>query len=227
MDKVKKTKKPKKVSNIILNAVCIFVFVFAVYELIIKFTNNSIYLFGVRSDVVLSDSMSYVNKEDKKVQTFLEGHNNRLHKGDLVYSSKVTKKTKLDVYDIVLFKNKDNNKITIHRIVEIKDGSKYYDGQERYIIRADTASYGSNDGAYLHDEIIAKYKYKIAGLGYVSHFLASIYGVILEVGIIVIIIVYQLLDDKFFKKSLENADSKQEQETVSESVEEIKDEKNE
>ena len=211
MGKDQKNKKPKKISNIILNTVCIFVFVFAVYELIIKFTNNSIYLFGVRSDVVLSDSMSYVNKEDRKVQTFLEGHNNRLHKGDLVYSSKVTKKTQLNVYDIVLFKNKDNNRITIHRIVEIKDGSKYYDGQERYIIRADTASYGSNDGAYLHDEIIAKYKYKVAGLGYVSHFLTSVYGVILEAGIIIIIIVYQLLDDKFFKeKTVENVEEKEE-----------------
>ena len=197
---------------------------FAVYELIIKFTNNSIYLFGVRSDVVLSNSMSYVNKEDKKVQTFLEGHNTRLHKGDLVYSEKVTSKTELKVYDIVLFKNRDNNKITIHRIVEIKDGSKYYDGQERYIIRADTASYGSNDGAYLHKEIIARYKAKIPGIGYVHHFLTSIYGVILEVGIIAIIIAYQFLDDKYFKKNKELT-AKQESEEVNENPETKSDEK--
>ena len=40
---------------------------------------------------------------------------------------------------------------------------------------------------------------KIPGIGYVQRFLTSIFGVILEVGIIVIILVYQFLDDKYFK----------------------------
>lgn len=199
----KKEKKPIKISNIILNAICIAIFVFATYELIVKLTNNSIYLFGVRSDVVLSDSMSYKN-EDKKVQTFLEGHDDQLKKGDLVYSTKVTEKTELKVYDIVIFKNKDNNKLTIHRIVDIKDGQNYLDGKERYIIRADTANYASHDGAYTHDEIIARYKSKIPWVGHIHQFLTSIFGIILEVGIILIILAYQFLDDKYFgQKAIE------------------------
>ena len=144
-------------------------FVFAFYELIVKFTNNSIYLFGVRSDVVLSNSMSFKN-EDKQVQKFLEGHDDQLKRGDLVYSTKVTAKTELKVYDIVLFINRDNNKLTIHRIVVIRDGSGYIDGQERYVIRADTANLGSHDGAYVKSEIIAKDKYKIPAIGYVHKF---------------------------------------------------------
>ena len=200
-NKQKKTIKPV---NIILNAICILIFVFAAYELIVKFTSNSIYLFGVRSDVVLSDSMSYKN-EDEDVQTFLEGHDDQIQKGDLVYSEKVTDKTVLNVYDIVVFKNRDNNLLTIHRIVEMKDGSAYIDGKPRYLIRADTANMGSHDGLYSQKEIIARYKYKIPKIGYVNHFLTSIFGIILEVGIIIIIIVYQFLDDKYFKKIKEES----------------------
>ena len=198
-DNKTKNKKKVKVVNIILNAICVLIFVFAAYELILKFTNNSIYLFGVRSDVVLTNSMSYKN-EDPRIQSFLEGHDDQLQRGDLVFSTKVKKDTELKVYDIVLFINKDNNKLTIHRIVEIKDGHDYIDGQPRYLIRADTANTGSHDGVYKHDEIIAKYKSKIPVVGYIHNFLTSIFGIILEVGVIVLIVLYQYFDDKYFQK---------------------------
>ena len=194
-----KEKNKVKIGNIILNTICVLIFAFAAYELILKFTNNSIYLFGVRNDVVLTNSMSYKN-EDPRIQSFLEGHDDQLQVGDLVQSTKVKKDTELKVYDIVLFINKDNNKLTIHRIVEIKDGSSYMDGQDRYLIRADTANIGSHDGVYTHDEIIAKYKSRIPIVGHIHNFLTSIFGIIIEVGIIVIIVLYQYFDDKYFKK---------------------------
>lgn len=215
MEENKTSKKKKvKVVNIILNVICVLIFTFAAYELILKFTNNSIYLFGVRSDVVLTDSMSYKN-EDPRIQTFLEGHDDQLHRGDLVYSTKVKKDTELNVYDIVLFINKDNNKLTIHRIVSIKSGSDYMDGEPRYLIRADTANVGSHDGLYKHDEIIAKYKSKIPVIGHVHNFLTSIFGIILEVGIIIIIVLYQFFDDKYFKKKqLESSEGEVEEITT-------------
>ena len=199
--KQKKTENKKKVKiiNIVLNAICVFIFAFAAYELLLKFTNNSIYLFGVRNDVVLTNSMSYKN-EDPRIQSFLEGHDDQLQVGDLVQSTKVKKETELKIYDIVLFINKDNNKLTIHRIVDIKDGSNYMDGQPRYLIRADTANVGSHDGVYTHDEIIAKYKSKIPVIGHIHNFLTSIFGIILEVGVIVLIVLYQYFDDKYFNK---------------------------
>lgn len=222
-----KNKKPVKISNIILNALCVAIFIFVAYELILKFTNNSIYLFGIRSDVVLSESMSYKNK-DQDIQKFLEGHDDQLQKGDLVYSEKVTKKTELKIYDIVLFKNKDSNLITIHRIVEIRDGKEYLDGQTRYVIRADTANYYSTDGAYLKSEILARYKTKIPWVGHIHTFLTSIFGVILEVGVAVIILVYEFLDDKYFKKkTIEENTNTSESVAEIEEAKDIKDEKNE
>lgn len=216
-----KKKRSFKISNIILNAICILIFAFVAYELVIKFTNNSIYLFGVRSDVVLSDSMSYKNKEPE-IQTFLEGHDDQLQVGDLVYSEKVTEKTELNVYDIVIFKNKDSDLVTIHRIVEIKDGKDYADGKIRYVIRADTANYYSTDGAYTQEEILARYKSKIPWVGHIHNFFTSIFGIILEVGIVIIILVYEFLDDKFFKNK-EIEENKEVTETEAE-TKEVKDE---
>ena len=222
-------KKKIRISSIILNTIAILIFVFATYELIVKFTNNSIYLFGVRSDVVLSDSMSCVN-EDPRVQSFLEGHNDQLQKGDLIYSTKVTDKTELNIYDIVIFANRDNNKQTIHRIVQIKDGSQYADGQPRYIIRADSANFGSHDGAYTKKEIHAKLKSRTPFVGYILNFLTSIFGIILEVGIIVIIVLYQFFDDKYFgKKKIHNVANNTEQlnQNITENIDKSKEEEQE
>lgn len=70
-------------------------------------------MFGVRADVVLSNSMSYKNEE---YADFLEGHDDQFKKFDLVFSKKIDSEENLNVYDIVLF----NNPLigtTVHRIV--------------------------------------------------------------------------------------------------------------
>ena len=203
MNEKNKRKKSKLIIDIILDVFCVFLFLLASYKLVLKFTNNSLYLFGVRSDVVLSDSMSFVS-DDKKVQKFLKGHDDRLEKGDLVYSTKVKNDTELNVYDIVIFKNMDNGKDTIHRIVDIRDGKDYLDGETRYVIRADTAKYTETDGAYTRDQIKAKYKSRVKGIGNIYRFFSSIYGFILDIGLIFIVILFQYLDDKYYGKKIKN-----------------------
>ena len=211
MEDKKSKNKAKKILNIVLDVFCALLFLLATYEVVLKFTHNSVYLFGVRSDVVLTDSMSYVS-EDPKVQKFLEGHDDRLKRGDLVYSVKIKDDTELNIYDIVIFKNTDNGKETIHRIVDIMDGSLYQDGKDRYVIRADTANLTSTDGAYPRDQIIAKYKSHVKGFGKVINFFRSIYGIILLVGLIGISVAFQYIDDKYFdtEKVTINSDSKTE-----------------
>ena len=197
-----KTKKKHKVINIILDVACVLLFVFSAYCLILKFTNNSIYLFGIRNDVVLTDSMSYKN-DDPKVQEFLNGHDDQLQIGYLTFSEKVNENTELNIYDIVIFKNRDTGLETIHRIVDIKSGKDYLDKKDRYLIRADTANFTSNDGLYRREEIIAKYKWSVPFVGHIYRFLTSIYGLILAVGLIIIMIVYQFLNDNFVNKKKE------------------------
>ena len=203
-------KKKVKVSNIVLDVLCVILFVFTAYGIVLKFTNNSIYLFGTRNDVVLTDSMSYKN-EDPKVQEFLEGHDDQLKIGYLTFSEKVTDNTKLELYDIVIFKNRETGLETIHRIVDIKSGVYYADGKDRYLIRADTANYDSNDGLYRQEEIVARYKWSIPFIGHIYRFITSIYGLILAIGLIVIMLLYQFLYENYVnKKPIEQTNSKEE-----------------
>jgi len=194
---MKASKKTKiKISSIVLYSICGLLFLFAAYGIALKLTNNSIYLFGVRSDTVLTDSMSYKN-EDPIVQEFLKNDDNQLQVGDLVYSEKVTDQTELKVHDVVIFVSQDNGKETIHRIVEIKDGSAYIDRKSRYVIRADTANHETIDGIYKIEEIKARYKTKIPFLGHIKIFFSSIWGLILIIGLIIIMIVYDFLASNY------------------------------
>ncbi len=210
-----KKKNKVKISSIILYSICGLLFLIAAYGIAIKISNNSLYLFGVRSDAVLSDSMSYKN-EDPEVQEFLEGHDNQLQVGDLVYSEKVTDSSQLEVYDIVIFVHQDTGKQTIHRIVEIVSGEKYLDHQPRYVIRADTANHESIDGIYSRQEILAKYKTKVPFLGNIVIFFNSIFGLILIVGLIIIMLVYDFLASNFVsdkKKVIEEPKENEKTET--------------
>lgn len=88
-------------------------FTLSLVGIIIKFNNGTLYLFGYRADVVLSDSMSYKNPAHAD---FLEGHDNQIQRNDLVFSKSVESEKELDVYDIVLFNNPYVG-TTMHRIV--------------------------------------------------------------------------------------------------------------
>lgn len=194
-DKVKKFRKKKK-SNIVFDVICyvlaaILMFI-VIYGLVCKFKGNDVYLFGYRTDIVTSESMSFVN-DDIKVQEFLDGHNDRLYKGDLIFSKKVDETTELKLYDVVLFQNFQNNgKITVHRIVNIFER----DGKLRYTIRADTANFESDDGAYERKYIVAKLEGRLPGAGYVYSFITSIYGYIMIAGLIIIVFVTDALLSK-------------------------------
>ena len=112
---VKKSKK-KLIANIIFYTVAALLYIFIGYELVCKFTGNNVYLFGNRFDVVLTGSMSTKNENHLD---FLEG-TNQIQPFDLVVSNKITKDTKLEEKDIVLFKNPDlNGQTDMHRIVQV------------------------------------------------------------------------------------------------------------
>ena len=91
-----------------------FVFALVAIGMGYKFAKKPFYFYNTRYDVVLTDSMSQRNeqykeflKDTKQIQAF-----------DFVISNKITDKTKLNVYDVVIFDNPDIG-IDMHRIVEI------------------------------------------------------------------------------------------------------------
>lgn len=189
---LQKRLKKRKAWNIISWILAIFIFVIVGFEIFMKFRSEPIYLFGYRQDVVLTDSMASVNQSDEEVKEFLKGREDRLQVGDLVFSTKITNETEIKVYDVVLFKNLANSgRLTIHRVVDI-----YYDatiGQNKYVIRADSAKTSEADGAYTKSSLIAKMEFKWDKVGYVVYFFNSIYGILLLVFIFFVIFVLDFL----------------------------------
>ena len=104
----------KKVSKILGYSLVGFVFALIAIGMAYKFAKKPFYFYNSRADVVLTDSMSVKNekykdflKDTKQIQAF-----------DFVISERITKNTKLQVYDVVIFDNPDIG-IDMHRIVEI------------------------------------------------------------------------------------------------------------
>lgn len=107
------TKTKRKIFDITSYILIGIALLLAVLGIIAKFNNGTFYIFDVRSDVVLSDSMS---EKNEKYIDFLKGHDDQIQKLDLVFSSKINSEEDINVYDIVLFKNPGIG-TTMHRIV--------------------------------------------------------------------------------------------------------------
>lgn len=103
----------RRTLNIVAYIFIGLLFLLSIVGIVVKANNGTLYLFNVRGDIVLSDSMSTKNE---KYEEFLEGYDNQLHKMDIIFSEKVGKDTELNVYDVVLFDNPGIG-TTVHRIV--------------------------------------------------------------------------------------------------------------
>ena len=104
----------KIVSKILGYSLVGFVFALIAIGMFYKFAKKPFYFYNTRADVVLTDSMSTKNE---KYQEFLKG-TKQIQAFDFVLSERITDKTKLKVYDVVVFDNPDIG-IDMHRIVDI------------------------------------------------------------------------------------------------------------
>ena len=158
-DNLSKNKlKGKKIFDIVSWVVVSLLFISSLVLIITRKNSGSIDIFGSRYDVVLATSMSYKNEEHLD---FLKGHNDQIQKMDVVRSKTVNKNTKLNVYDIVLFKDPHIG-TNMHRIVD----KRFYYQDEVYLQDVDidensnivlkinnSAVYTNNDFAFKHAEI--------------------------------------------------------------------------
>ncbi len=178
--------KISKIKNIISNIIVFGLFIIVAVQLVFKFSGHTPYFFGMRYDVVLTDSMSEVNKE---YADFLEGHDDQLKPFDYIVSKKINEKTELNIYDIVIYKHPLFGS-TVHRIVDIKE----INGTIKYGIRADKVNY--MDGYFTRDALIAKVDHSIPKFGKFIAFMQSMYGQIMVIGLAVIISTFSYLSQK-------------------------------
>ena len=192
------TPRKHKVWDIISWIFVIFIFAIASLGLVLRFKRNQVYFFGNRYDAVLSDSMATTNEVIRE-EYEQKGWTNQFKKGSLLVSTKIEKDTELKAGDIVIFINPDSNKITAHRIVNV-----IFNGNEDvYTIRADAAKPGEEDGqrAFQRSELQSKVKSAVPVVGYIAGYVTSFWGIIAEVGVIAIYIVYQVVISKKEEKA--------------------------
>ncbi len=103
-----------KIFDIISWIVVLLLFGSSLFLLISRQSNGSVLIFGNRYDVVLSNSMSYKNEAHLD---FLNGHDDQIQKMDVVQSRAVDKNSEINVYDIVLFRDKTIG-TNMHRVVD-------------------------------------------------------------------------------------------------------------
>ena len=188
-----KENKTKKTWDIVSWILVVIIFLIALFGLFLKIRKNQVYFFGNRYDAVLSDSMATTN-EVIRIDYEEKGWTNQFKKGALLVSTKIVESTDLKEGDVVIFVNPDSNKITSHRIVKIS-----FNGNENvYTIRADAAKPGEEDGgrAFLKNELQSKVVKSVPFVGYICGYLTSFWGMVAEMGVIAVYIVYQVITSK-------------------------------
>ena len=186
-------KKKTKVLDIVPTTVGFILLLFTAIGVISKFISKDRLVFGFRSDIVLSESMSKLDNDVKDEYTE-NGWTNQLKVHDWIFTTKVNEED-LKVGDIVTY----NNPIvgtTTHRIVNIKE----YSGTKYFTIRADAVPKKDVDGDFKYSDIIGKVTGNAGQFGQVIYFFQTIYGVILLVGLAMICFLYSFLSDRITKK---------------------------
>lgn len=181
--------KMRKLLLIILDII-----IFVLFILLIIFKINNINYFKLM--VVKSSSMEIINENNTYLIT--NNLNNQINKYDLIYIDKLPSEEKLNLYDIIIYKDSSNNFI-IHRIISIEyneDESTYY-----YELKGDSNQY-SDANKITYNDMIGIYKnIRIKYIGSLLLFLSSPLGFIC-ITLILISIISILFINKLFNKEI-------------------------
>src|SRR5690606_30982739 len=136
------------------------------------YMNNDIQLFDIDVKVVATNSMSEINTRN----TYLVENNltNQFSANDIVFFDKLPAESDLKVYDVVSYYDSTNDRLVVHRIIEIVDN----DGANGYILRGD-ANPTSDNKVLSYSDLRGIYNgEKIENLGIVVKFIQSPFALI-------------------------------------------------
>ena len=130
--------RTKKIfANIAFYLVLAIIYSFAIFAVVTKFTNGTIYLFNSRTDVVLTDSMSVRNENHAEYLS----DTTQIQPFDMVVSQKITDETELKEKDCVLFHSPNyHNELVVHRIVHV-----YEEGIQFKVTDATKTTFNNED----------------------------------------------------------------------------------
>jgi len=110
------SKSKKIIANIAFYLVLVLIYAVAIFGIVNKFNKETLFFFGNRVDIVLTDSMSVRNEHHADYLS----DTTQIQPFDMIVSSAINEDTELKEKDCVLFKNPNyNNEVVVHRIVHI------------------------------------------------------------------------------------------------------------
>lgn len=188
----KKHKILKKSLNIGLDILIGLLGILFLLGLVDKIMNNS--ALPIKTVVIATGSMSTKNEENEYL--FENELDNQIQVNDLIFLEKVNSLEDIKLYDIICYWNNSGERI-VHRVVEKND---------EYLTTRGDANNVNDDIEITLDRIVGKYNgMKVPGIGAVTFFLTSDYGISTIASILVISITYSFLKaslDKEINKRL-------------------------
>ena len=183
----KKHKILKKSLNIGLDILIGLLGILFLLGLVDKIMNNS--ALPIKTVVIATGSMSTKNEENEYL--FENKLDNQIQVNDLIFLEKVNSLDEIKLYDIICYRN-DNGQKIVHRVVEIND---------EYLLTQGDAN-NVNDGIEIDlDRIVGKYNgMKVPGIGAVTFFLTSDYGISTIASILLISIAYTFVKTSIDKE---------------------------
>lgn len=158
----------KKIGSIVVWVLIVLVLFLNIYSLIDRYTGYGASLFGFRTSVIVSNSMSYVHESNKD---YLDGRDDlkRIYKNDMIFTID-TKYEDLDIYDVVTYYDLGN--LICHRIVD-----KYESDGKKYIVTRGDAN-NVDDQPFDETRLRGKVIGSASGIGIVFLFFQSLYGLL-------------------------------------------------
>ncbi len=183
----KKHKILKKSLNIGLDILIGLLGILFLLGLVDKIMNNS--ALPIKTVVIATGSMSSKNEENDYL--FENKLDNQIQVNDLIFLEKVNSLEEIKLYDIICYRN-DNGEQIVHRVVEVND--------EYLLTRGDANNV--NDGIEIDlERIVGKYNgMKVPGIGAITFFLTSDYGISTIASILVISITYSFVKSSIDKE---------------------------
>lgn len=184
--KSKKFKYVKRTLNILLDGLIVLLAFMFIIGIVDKAVNVS--PLPIKSVVVATGSMSTKNEDNEYL--FENNLDNQIQVNDLIFLEKVDSLDEIKLYDIICYLNEEDLQI-VHRVVEVNDD---------YVITRGDANNVNDSIEITLDRIVGKYNGgRIPGVGAITFFLSSNYGITTIATILVISLCYTFTKDSITK----------------------------
>lgn len=170
MDGLDKGFRPWTIVYLVFSVLTILAVILLAWTFTVRFRDPKVVGPGSVPRVVLSDSMS----EKRDTNTYLEenGLDDQFDTFDLIFTEELPGEFELELYDIVVYKYKDETYI-VHRIIGIEEPNENHPDHRLFQLRGDAVKY-SDDRPVEYSQMMSIYRgERIQYVGSFIHFMQS------------------------------------------------------